>query len=109
MKSPIEPSIGRRVWYYASLDDLAPIDRNVKSDANGKLPRPMYCASYEQAMDAGVAYVHEEDHDVLTLTIADHSGEFHRRSDVRYLEEPPTSPGEYSGWTWMPYQRQAKA
>jgi hypothetical protein len=87
----IDPTVGRRVWYWPSE-----YDRSAGMIADGKQP-----------CDAGIAYVHSAR--MVNLTVADHNGNLHARTSVTLMQEGDAPvPGAYA--QWMPYQKgQAKA
>ena len=88
----IQPTIGRRVWYWPSKDDLT-----------GK--KAMFQADPDQAFDAGVTFVAADGK--VTLTVADHSGAMHRRESVRLLQDDEVATEGEAHAAWMPYQKQA--
>lgn len=83
----IKPTIGRRVWYWPSPEDI--INGMVQLDEN-------------QALDAGVIFVHGDDD--VNLMVTDHRGVLWPRQHV-YLSQPlaPVD-GEAGHAEWMPYQ-----
>jgi hypothetical protein len=87
--SSINPTIGRRVWFWTANAD----------QANVRDPR--------QAFDAGVIFVHNPT--TVCLSVIDHSGR-HSVEDSVPLRD--SQPGDEHGKgeryaTWMPYQMQA--
>lgn len=86
--SSITPTIGRKVWFWAS----APDDFNIED--------------HDQAMDATVVFVHPDGK--VNLQVTDHMGEIYFQDSIELkdfegerhfgenLEEPTA--------TWMPYQ-----
>jgi hypothetical protein len=89
MPSKIQPTIGRKVWFY-----------NASYAAN--------CFDQKQALDATVIYVHPDG--PVNLSVVDHAG--HRLTAHAVSLEDPT---EFDGHgvrdyaTWMPFQMQAAA
>lgn len=83
----IQPTIGRRVWYWPS-----------SLDKNGS----MAAGDAKQPCDAGVVYVHSDR--CVNLTVADHNGVMHARGSIR-LVQPEDEIPEGGGYaTWMDYQ-----
>ena len=90
----IHPTIGRRVWYWPSDQDLG------LSDAP---PLSLMTASDRtQACDAGVCCVWGDR--MVNLTVADHNGKMHSRCSVLLVQEGDSIPSGQSYATWMPYQ-----
>lgn len=92
----IVPTIGRRVWYWPSVDDIEhsydPVLKQLGKD---------------QAMDAGIVFVHDERR--VNLSVKDHWGKSFARLNVLLLQdgEPIPSGGGYA--VWMPYQKASAA
>jgi hypothetical protein len=90
----ISPTIGRRVWYWPSDEDLhltdeAPLAKMTAGDRT-------------QACDAGVCYVWDDRR--INLTVADHNGLMHARPSVQLVQEGDPIPVGQAYATWMPYQ-----
>ena len=88
----IMPTVGRRVWYWPSLNDLGQgVPNMVHTDA-------------AQPLDAGICYVWNDR--LVNLTVADQNGHMHRRFSVRLLQagEQPMIGEAYA--QWMPFQAQ---
>lgn len=83
----IEPTIGRRVWFYP----------------NGITAPHFACCSAEQPMDAGVVYVWNDR--MVNLDIADHYGNHVPMSSVKLLQDDDPVPTSGAYATWMPYQK----
>ena len=94
----ISPTIGRRVWFWPSQQDLG------KTDAK---PISLMQRFTDQPFDAGVCCVWNDR--MVNLTVADHGGEMHERRSVTLVQEGDPIPQGQSYATWMPYQQgQAK-
>lgn len=88
----IKPTIGRRVWYWPSANDLS--DRVFDT--------PMRCIDSAQPFDAGVVYVWGDR--MVNLAVTDHQGVVHIRTSVQ-LRQDGDEPRNGSGYAeWMPYQ-----
>lgn len=99
----IQPSIGRRVWYWPSDSDLGLLDPQPATTMN-VIAREV---ETRQPFDAGVCFVHDER--TVNLTVADHDGVVHARQSVTLVQEGDTPPEGAGYATWMPYQiNQAK-
>lgn len=86
----IKPTIGRRVWYWPSVN-------------TGNTGFAHYDS--KQPLDAGVAYVHSDR--MINISVADQNGVMHSRTSVPLLAEGDQRP-EYGGFCeWMPYQLNA--
>lgn len=90
----IQPTIGRRVWYWPST-----YDRGLE---HGQ-PATIIKADDTQACDAGIAYVHSDR--LVNLSVADHNGVMHSRPSVQLVQEGDDPAPQGMGYaTWMPYQ-----
>jgi hypothetical protein len=97
----IEPTIGRRVWYWPSA-----WDRGQRQDIETQ-PESIIQADGSQACDAGIVYVHGQR--LVNLAVNDHNGRPHRRCSVRLIQPGDTIPTDGSAYAaWMPYQVQNK-
>lgn len=95
----IQPTIGRRVWFWPSDYDLG------KTSVQ---PPTVMTSCGDQPMDAGIAFVHGDR--LVNVTVADHLGKPHARTSVKLLQEGDEPVPGMSFCTWMPYQLgQAKA
>lgn len=83
----IEPTIGRRVWFWP----------------NGTNGVPIVHGGEPQACDAGVAYVWNPR--LVNLTVAGHDGSMHARTSVPLLQDDDPVPALGAYATWMPYQK----
>jgi hypothetical protein len=94
--STITPTIGRKVWYYPSSNDL-----------NQNQSHPMLqFAPHDgvlQPFDADVVYVWNERG--VNLVVKDHDGGVHVRRSVRLLQGNDTAGPDEAHAAWMPYQR----
>ncbi len=90
----IHPTIGRRVWYWPSDDEL--------NEVGG-----IEIGDKDQACDAGVVYVHSSTR--VNLIVTDHAGNIRPRIYVRLLQEGDERPtvGDEPFAEWMPYQVKA--
>lgn len=83
----ITPTIGRKVWYYPSDQDLAVTQR-----------------LGDQPYDASVVFVHGDR--MVNLVVWDHIGMFFSRTSVQLLQDgDPAVGGGISYCEWMPYQK----
>lgn len=90
----IKPTIGRRVWYWPSKQDLGQTEHK---------PSSVMTANQLQPCDAGICYVHGER--LVNLTVADHNGVMHKRTSVQLVqEESDVYPADGGYAVWMPYQ-----
>lgn len=89
----IEPTIGRRVWYYPSDFDRGLLENKPESviQSDGKQP-----------CDAGVVYVHSNT--LVNLSVTDHNGFVHRRTSVELVQPNEPHPTGRAFCTWVPYQ-----
>jgi hypothetical protein len=89
-KSSITPTIGRKVWFWASEDFI---------DATDCVPEDP-----KQAFDATVIYVHSDGN--VNLSVVDHRGEqgLVENCELRDPGEGDEHGGEEDYATWMPYQ-----
>ena len=90
----IQPTIGRRVWYFASSYDR---DNSVIGH-----PDPVSQSDPSQPLDAGICYVWGDR--LVNLTVADQNGHMHRRTSVRLVQEGDDVSPDEAYATWMPYQ-----
>jgi hypothetical protein len=87
-KFVIQPTIGRRVWYWPSDEDFVKGKRMTQLDG-------------AQALDAGIVYVWSDGR--INLSVTDHAGDVHARVGVTLAQDgDPVRVGGYA--TWMPYQ-----
>lgn len=91
----ITPTIGRRVWYWPNVQDHYGIDGG----------EPMTQLAMGQACDAGVVFVHNDRR--VNLSVTDHEGKLHRRTDVRLVQGDERANSDEAYATWMPYQKAA--
>lgn len=92
----IKPTIGRRVWYWPSSFDKGRLQ--LKADTIMQTGDPT------QACDAGIAYVHSDT--MINVSVADHSGNMHKRTSVPLLGFDDPKPQDNAYCTWMDYQVQ---
>ena len=91
----IQPTVGRRVWYWPSAFDRQQNSSNSQMDYYDP----------KQPCDAGIAFVHGDR--MVNLTVADHNGKLHARCSVPLVQEGDVTPAEGSAFAqWMPYQNQ---
>lgn len=90
-RTVIQPTIGRRLWYWPNDDDL-----------NHTYEPTMAQRNDAQAFDAGVVFVHENG--LINVTVADHIGRPFARQRVTLLQEGEELPRAGGFCTWMPYQ-----
>lgn len=102
MSDPVmQPSIGRRVWYWPSAQDRHDENRGEVIPTR-MLPSRIHQADPGQPCDAGIAYVHSDN--LVNLTVADHAGQMHTRSSVRLVVAGDAAPIGAGYAQWMPYQ-----
>ena len=89
----IKPTIGRRVWYYASEYERGLL--NVK-------PEKIVECDGTQPCDAGVVYVHSDR--LVNLIVTDHNGNAHPRTSIQLVQPEDTIPTDGHYCIWMPYQ-----
>lgn len=90
----ITPTIGRKIYYWASLTTLQSVDATVRDS--------------EQPMDATIVYVDKET-ETISVMVFDHHGMSFEDLDIRIAEHGAGDhlqghDGEQSYCTWMPYQ-----
>lgn len=90
----IPPTIGRKVWYWPSLDQ---IER--AQEEKGSMPRVL---SAMQALDATIVYVWGDR--MVNLAITDHTGLGMALTSVPLLQEGDPIPESGGYAQWMPYQ-----
>lgn len=95
----ISPTIGRRVWYWPSDQDLGLTERKPVS--------LMTASDRTQPCDAGVVYVHGDR--LVNLTVADHNGVMHARTSMTLLQDDDKPDPGCAYAQWMPYQIKAAA
>jgi hypothetical protein len=83
----IQPTIGRRIWYWPSLNDRAA----GLCQLDSKLP-----------CDAGVVFVH--DANTVNLLVTDHVGQQFVRASVCIVGAEQPYLGNFGHAQWMPYQ-----
>ena len=88
----ISPTIGRRVWYWPSIND-----RSSPASING-----MKINSDEQPCDAGVSYVWNDR--LINVSVSDHNGIMHQRTSVPLLQDDDVREPGRACCQWMPYQ-----
>lgn len=87
----IKPTIGRRVWYWPSQKQL---DEGV-----------LHSEDPQQAMDAGVIFVHSDRR--VNLIVTDHWGRLLFLKEVHLVQDGDVVADTAGKATWMPYQVQA--
>ncbi len=93
----IVPTVGRKVWYRPSHEDLSSLDNSI----GGKAIPPMF-AFGDQPLDATILYVHSDY--CVNLVVFDHDAAMHRRMSVILSQgDNPVPPGDAYA-EWMPYQ-----
>jgi hypothetical protein len=95
----IQPTIGRRVWYWPSALDLGLLQQQPTTTMTTVTPPEGEAA---QPCDAGVCFVHDDR--TVNLSVADHDGVQHIRQSVTLVQEGDTPPEGAGYATWMPYQ-----
>lgn len=93
MTTKINPTIGRKVWFWMSADSLEESQSTVMDE--------------HQAFDATVVFVHPDGSGSVNLLVADHDGETGMVADVPerpYVEGETEHGGDEDFFTWMPYQ-----
>ncbi len=91
----IQPTVGRRVWYWPSPQD--------RGETEHKPHSLIQQGDTSQPCDAGIAYVHGPG--LVNLTVADHNGVMHQRTSVVLLQgDEKPAPGQAYA-QWMPYQQ----
>lgn len=93
MSKVISPTIGRRVWYWPSDFDRGKYEVVLAT---------LIVCDGEQPCDAGICYVHSDR--LVNLTVADHEGKMHRRTDVTLVQPGDELPASGGYATWMNYQ-----
>lgn len=88
----IVPTIGRRVWYWPSIDDI-----------DHAYDPVLKVLDKAQAMDAGIVYVHDDRR--VNLSVKDHHGKSFARLNVQLIQEGDTVPTGGGYAAWMPYQK----
>jgi hypothetical protein len=83
MNSPIEPTIGRKVYFYPSDEDLSRFNM-----VDEKAP-----------LDATIVFVHSDGK--LNLLVVDHLAHSQGIGPIEYSAERQA---EKNTWQWMPYQ-----
>lgn len=92
----IKPTVGRRLWYFAS-----------KSDYLGSTV-PMTVSDRAKPLDAGIAYVHSDR--LINISVADQNGVLHNRTSITLYQAGEDVPFEVGGYcVWMDYQVQQAA
>jgi hypothetical protein len=86
----ILPTIGRRVWYWPTMDSGRLIDGGLNVIDNG------------QPCDAGVVFVHSAD--MVNLSVTDHIANTLARLSVKLLATDEPVPEQGGVAQWMPYQ-----
>ncbi len=91
----IQPSVGRRLWYWPSEEDIT---GESQTDALRVFDRT-------QPLDAGVAYVWNDR--MVNLSVADQAGRTHGRTSVLLLQGEDARPqvGSIAFAEWMDYQK----
>lgn len=87
MSNPIEPTIGRKVWFW-------PSKHGGDAETNNLNP--------EQPFDATVIFVHSRD--MVSLDITDHAGSRHVRTMVALHAFEDKDRPDHGHASWMPYQ-----
>ena len=98
MSKTINPTVGRKLWYWPS-----DMDRHlnlIDSDLPGG--PAMQVINALQALDATVVYVWDDR--MVNLRITDHNGTVHERTSVPLIQPDDTLPEHGFFCTWMPYQ-----
>lgn len=87
----ITPTIGRRVWYFASANEKR----------WSMLPFHKYG---DGPLDAGIAHVNEDG--TVNLSVSDSAGNQHARQNVLFIDNDQTPmPSDGCAYaTWMPFQ-----
>jgi hypothetical protein len=93
MSAVIQPTVGRKVWYYPSEYDRG---------LHASKPETIIQGSVEQPYDATVVYAHSER--LVNLMVVDHNGNIHKRPSVQLVQPSDTRPTGGAYCTWMPYQ-----
>ncbi len=92
----IKPTVGRRLWYFAS-----------KSDYLGSTV-PMTVSYRAKPLDACIAYVHSDR--LINISVADQNGVLHNRTSITLYQAGEDVPFEVGGYcVWMDYQVQQAA
>lgn len=86
----IQPSIGRKVWFYPQEEDL---DEGMKQFGSDYFPQPF---------DATIVYVHGES--LVNLHVLDHEGTAWKFEKVILLPECRPEQFPVRCAAWMPYQ-----
>ncbi len=92
----IVPTIGRRVWYWPSNDDI-----------DHAYDPVLKVLDKAQAMDAGIVFVHDDRR--VNLSVKDHYGKSFARLNVQLVQEGDTVPVGCGYAAWMPYQKSSAA
>lgn len=92
----IQPTIGRRVWYWPSIDDIDHAYDPVLKQLDK-----------EQAFDAGIVFVHDDRR--VNLSVKDHFGKSFARLNVPLIQEGDAIPSGGGYAAWMPYQKASAA
>jgi hypothetical protein len=88
----IKPTVGRKVWYRPSPEDIAGTAQGDKMEVNGTEP-----------LDATVVAVWSDR--LVNLAIFDIYAKVHERRSVTLLQEGDALPQFYGRYAeWMPYQ-----
>lgn len=85
------PTVGRRVYFWPSQ----------------AMRHPYAVLDKNQALDAGVVFVHNER--LVNLLVSDHLGQSHSVQNVPFLQQEEPKPEGLPFATWMPYQVKAHA
>lgn len=104
----VTPTVGRRIWYWPSREDLAGMSPMEFIEPEGKRVFPREA----QPLDAGILYVHDDG--TVNLDVTDHLGRHWFREAVEItvstgplLDFKGSSTGNGVA-QWMPYQTAAK-
>lgn len=92
MPKIITPTVGRRLHYWPSADDLVGANEPPMQSLNPAVP-----------MDAGVVFVHNDR--MVNLIVTDHLGNTARRRYVHLVQEGDVYVTEAARCEWMDYQR----
>lgn len=92
MPKIITPTVGRRLHYWPSADDLVGANEPPMQSLNPAVP-----------MDAGVVFVHNDR--CVNLIVTDHRGNTSRRMFVPLVQEGDVYVAEAARCEWMDYQR----
>lgn len=91
----IKPTVGRRLWYFAS-----------QFDVSGHTD-PLTVSDRSKPLDAGIAYVHSDR--LINISVADHNGVAHNRTSVTLYQAGESIPVDGNYCVWMDYQVQQAA